>query len=116
MPARLPASSQADMAADQPLFELLLPGPYLPFYLQWSPCGSYLALLSNWPGQRVGLRVVDVAAGLGPQGGRPRMCHVGCARPLFLAWAPARPQLLVHHGMMHHGIWDAAAGGRCTEA
>lgn len=100
------------MATDQPLLELLLPGPYLPFYLHWSPCGGYLALLSNWTRQRVGLRVVDVAAGLCPQYGRPRMSYVGCARPLFLSWAPSRPQLLVHHGMLHFGTWDADTGGR----
>ena len=28
--------------------------PFPPFYLHWSPCGTYLALLSNWFGHRCG--------------------------------------------------------------
>jgi hypothetical protein len=35
---------------------------FVPFFLYWSPCGSYLAMLGNAV-RTVGLAVVDVAAG-----------------------------------------------------
>jgi hypothetical protein len=107
------------MASDQQLFELLLPSPFLPFFLHWSPCGGYLAMLSSWAQQRVALRVVDVASALCPAAPGPRICYVGAARPLFLAWAPTSPQLLLHHGSRDFGTWDARdprQGGRGAQA
>eukprot|EP00877_Chromochloris_zofingiensis_P014128 jgi/Chrzof1/896/Cz01g32310.t1 len=97
-------------ALGRPLIKLLLDDGFPPFYFYWSSCGNYLAMLSNWFGRRVALRVLDVAAALVPGGMAPRLAFVGAGVPLYFSWAPHAPKLYIHTNSTDFCTWDTTSG------
>lgn len=74
---------------------------YPPFYLHWSPDGTQLAYLSNWPGagqQTIALRLMDMAGG--DVGGK----ILGVGQPFYFSWSPDSTRLLTHVANRHLGL------------
>lgn len=85
-------------------FDLDLEYPALPFYFFWSPCGTRLALMSNWENHRVGLRIVALAPQtlLDPRNGPPPcIVPVATGRPLFMDWSPDGSKLALVGAFRH---------------
>lgn len=68
---------------------LVVPTPFVAFYLYWSPDGTTLAFLGNdVAAGRQGLAMIDVAAGTARR--------VDSGQPYYFAWSPGSDRLLVH--------------------
>ena len=68
---------------------VVVPTPFVAFYLYWSPDGATLAFLGNdIAAGRQGLAMIDVAAGTARR--------VDSGQPYYFAWSPESDRLLVH--------------------
>ncbi|MBT8215762.1 MAG: PD40 domain-containing protein [Acidimicrobiia bacterium] len=68
---------------------VVVPTPFVAFYLYWSPDGATLAFLGNdIAAGRQGLAMIDVAAGTARR--------VDNGQPYYFAWSPESDRLLVH--------------------
>lgn len=67
----------------------IIPTPFLPFYMYWSPDGTKLAFLGlDASTGRQAFGVLDVATGSADR--------IDAGQPYFFAWSPASDRLLIH--------------------
>ncbi|PRW44266.1 F-box SNE-like [Chlorella sorokiniana] len=118
----------ADARTGRRVCSVALADPHPPFYYFWLSCGTRLMFLSNWAGDVVALRAVDLAPALIPlsqpspagtagpsaaqQAQQARQAGqevlLCTARPLFLAASPTSTRLLWHGNSLEWGMCDAA--------
>lgn len=118
----------ADARTGRRVCSVPLADPHPPFYFFWLACGTRLLFLSNWAGDVVALRAVDIAPALVPLASHQPAGAAGpsstqqaqqarlvgrevllcTARPLFLATSPNSTRLLWHGNSLEWGMCDAA--------